>query len=187
MLYAEHTRRQLPENLYQGTTQAKQPALDRSAPGRYAPGDATIGPIYGVGKRREKQHTNKPQRCLPKPDNLINQCLLAVALIGLGFALVGCEGEGEADSVVGTWAAETAVGGKATLTFNADGTFDAVDMYGTRLSGTYTQSGSSISGRSPGTARTGEITVEGTVRGDTMSGTFTYERVGSSTFTAHRA
>ena len=44
--------------------------LDRSAPGRYAPCDASVGPINMGGKKEQKQYNNFPQQCQLKPDNL---------------------------------------------------------------------------------------------------------------------
>ncbi|MEA2014488.1 MAG: hypothetical protein U9N38_04185 [Thermodesulfobacteriota bacterium] len=56
MLYADHHGNQM--------------LLDRSAPGRYAPGDASIDPINMGGEKKREINKNMPQGCHPKPDNL---------------------------------------------------------------------------------------------------------------------
>jgi len=69
LLYADHTGSQPPGRPVTEEMAAKQPALDGSAPGRYAPGDATVGPINGWG-REEREDADNPVLCPPKPGNL---------------------------------------------------------------------------------------------------------------------
>ena len=79
MLYAEHTGRQLP-------------VLDKSAPGRYAPGDASVGPINMGGEKKKEKHENKPQRCQPIPDNLSSPFASKLAPVDLtGQPRILCE------------------------------------------------------------------------------------------------
>lgn len=55
MLYTKHTGNQLLGNLYRGAMPTKKSSLDRSAPGRYAPGDASVGPINMGGEIKKEK------------------------------------------------------------------------------------------------------------------------------------
>ena len=92
--------------------------------------------------------------------------IVALSLVGMLF-VSGCEhggGDSDGDSVAGTWAGD----GDGRTVFNSDGTwaeYNDAALTERHLGGTYTQSGTSVSGTgsNPGV---GDLDIEGTLSAD---------------------
>lgn len=116
------------------------------------------------------------------------KAVLSVALSVLVLFLVsfaGCSGDDD-PSIVGNWDGTAVSMGETsavTVTFNANGTWTGTG-YLEIVNGTYTLNGSTLNAQAG--RGSGVITVNGTLDGDTMTGTFSLSTGETGTFTLTR-